>query len=47
VRQVRCAGPLQYLTMVELLQSIDYMVKSAPYRRFRPDAPVHLNAKLW
>uniref|UniRef100_A0A8C3A5N3 Vacuolar protein sorting 13 homolog C n=1 Tax=Cyclopterus lumpus TaxID=8103 RepID=A0A8C3A5N3_CYCLU len=37
----------QYLTMVELLESIDYMVKNAPYRKFRPDAPVHHNAKLW
>ncbi|XP_041840973.1 LOW QUALITY PROTEIN: vacuolar protein sorting-associated protein 13C-like [Melanotaenia boesemani] len=37
----------QYLTMVELLESIDCMVKNAPYRKFRPDVPVHRNAKLW
>ncbi|KAM9860925.1 intermembrane lipid transfer protein VPS13C [Aulostomus maculatus] len=37
----------QYLTMVELLESIDCMVKNAPYRKFRPDVPVHANAKLW
>ncbi|XP_075939319.1 intermembrane lipid transfer protein VPS13C isoform X3 [Anarhichas minor] len=37
----------QYVTMVEVLESIDYMVKNAPYRKFRPDAPVHQNAKLW
>ncbi|XP_074513317.1 intermembrane lipid transfer protein VPS13C isoform X9 [Sebastes fasciatus] len=37
----------QYLTMVELLESIDCMVKNAPYRKFRPEAPVHRNAKLW
>ncbi|XP_068584903.1 intermembrane lipid transfer protein VPS13C isoform X2 [Cebidichthys violaceus] len=37
----------QYVTMVEVLESIDYMVKNAPYRKFRPDAPVHHNAKLW
>ncbi|XP_068438571.1 intermembrane lipid transfer protein VPS13C isoform X2 [Clinocottus analis] len=37
----------QYLTMVELLESIDYMVKNAPYRKFRPDTPVHHDAKLW
>ncbi len=38
---------LQYLTMVELLESIDCMVKNAPYRKFRPDVPVHNNPKLW
>ncbi|XP_061592670.1 intermembrane lipid transfer protein VPS13C isoform X5 [Cololabis saira] len=38
---------LQYLTMVEMLESIDCMVKNAPYRKFRPDGPVHRNAKLW
>uniref|UniRef100_A0A8D2ZU04 Vacuolar protein sorting-associated protein 13C n=1 Tax=Scophthalmus maximus TaxID=52904 RepID=A0A8D2ZU04_SCOMX len=37
----------QYLTMVELLESIDCMVKNAPYRKFRPDVPVHRNTKLW
>ncbi|XP_067454112.1 intermembrane lipid transfer protein VPS13C isoform X1 [Thunnus thynnus] len=37
----------QYLTMVELLESIDCMVKNAPYRKFRPDVPVHANSKLW
>lgn len=33
--------------MVELLESVDCMVKNAPYRKFRPDAPVHKNANLW
>ncbi|XP_072235878.1 intermembrane lipid transfer protein VPS13C isoform X2 [Leuresthes tenuis] len=37
----------QYLTMVELLESIDCMVKNAPYRKFRPSVPVHRNARLW
>ncbi|XP_076592336.1 intermembrane lipid transfer protein VPS13C isoform X4 [Chaetodon auriga] len=37
----------QYLTMVEQLESIDYMVKNAPYRKFRPDVSVHNSAKLW
>ncbi|XP_026233856.1 vacuolar protein sorting-associated protein 13C isoform X2 [Anabas testudineus] len=37
----------QYLTMVELLESIDCMVKNTPYRKFRPDVPVHNNAKVW
>lgn len=33
--------------MVELLESIDCMVKNAPYRKFRPDVPVKGNAKIW
>ncbi|XP_047435908.1 vacuolar protein sorting-associated protein 13C isoform X3 [Mugil cephalus] len=37
----------QYLTMVELLQAFDSMVKNACYRKFRPDVPVHGNAKAW
>ncbi|KAM9409075.1 intermembrane lipid transfer protein VPS13C isoform 2-T2 [Pholidichthys leucotaenia] len=37
----------QYLTMVELLESIDQMVKNNPYRKFRPEVPAHGNAKLW
>lgn len=38
---------LQYLTMVELLESIDCMVKNAPYRKFRPDVSVHISPNLW
>ncbi|XP_067348723.1 intermembrane lipid transfer protein VPS13C isoform X2 [Channa argus] len=37
----------QYLTMVEQLESIDRMVKNTPYRKFRPNVPVHKNAKVW
>ncbi|XP_076012416.1 intermembrane lipid transfer protein VPS13C isoform X2 [Genypterus blacodes] len=37
----------QYLTMAELLESVDCMVKNGPYRKFRPEVPVHLNAKIW
>ncbi|XP_015199108.2 intermembrane lipid transfer protein VPS13C isoform X2 [Lepisosteus oculatus] len=37
----------QYLSMVDLLESIDCMVKNAPYRKYRPDAPVHRNVKKW
>ncbi|KAG7468238.1 hypothetical protein MATL_G00140800 [Megalops atlanticus] len=37
----------QYLTMVDLLESIDCMVKNGPYRKYRPDVPVHRNAKRW
>uniref|UniRef100_A0A9J8B4Y8 Vacuolar protein sorting 13 homolog C n=1 Tax=Cyprinus carpio carpio TaxID=630221 RepID=A0A9J8B4Y8_CYPCA len=37
----------QYLSMVDLLESIDCMVKNSPYRKFRPDVPVHRNARQW
>ncbi|XP_034470795.1 vacuolar protein sorting-associated protein 13C isoform X1 [Hippoglossus hippoglossus] len=37
----------QYLTMVDLLESINCMVKNAPYRKFRPEVSVHKNTKLW
>lgn len=37
----------QYLSMVEVLESIDLMAKNAPYRKFRPDVPVQNNTKLW
>ncbi|KAM8876931.1 intermembrane lipid transfer protein VPS13C isoform 3-T3 [Synchiropus picturatus] len=37
----------QYLTMVELLESVDCMVKNAPYRRFRPDRSVLGHCRLW
>ncbi|KAM9366322.1 intermembrane lipid transfer protein VPS13C [Symphorus nematophorus] len=37
----------QYLSMVEMLESIDCMVKNAPYRKFRPDISVHNGVKLW
>ncbi|KAK9971624.1 hypothetical protein ABG768_024979 [Culter alburnus] len=37
----------QYLSMVDLLESIDCMVKNGPYRKFRPDVPVHRNARQW
>ncbi|XP_027143245.1 vacuolar protein sorting-associated protein 13C isoform X3 [Larimichthys crocea] len=37
----------QYLTMVELLESVDCMVRNAPYRKFRPDVSVHSSVKLW
>ncbi|XP_049911811.1 intermembrane lipid transfer protein VPS13C-like, partial [Epinephelus moara] len=56
-RHDRCTGgetgavdvscPLQYLTMVELLESVDCMVKNAPYRKFRPEISVRHNTKLW
>ncbi|XP_067327336.1 intermembrane lipid transfer protein VPS13C isoform X1 [Anolis sagrei] len=37
----------QYLSMIDLLESIDYMVRNAPYRKYRPEAPLHRNAKQW
>ncbi|KAG7483053.1 hypothetical protein JOB18_037841 [Solea senegalensis] len=37
----------QYVTMVEQLESVDCMVRNAPYRKFRPDVPVNKNARLW
>ncbi len=47
VQVLMCCGLMQYLTMVELLESIDCMVKNAPYRKFRPDVSVRDSAKLW
>ncbi|XP_064373577.1 intermembrane lipid transfer protein VPS13C isoform X2 [Dromaius novaehollandiae] len=37
----------QYLSMIDLLESIDYMVRNVPYRRFRPNVSLHKNAKQW
>ncbi|XP_064013497.1 intermembrane lipid transfer protein VPS13C isoform X2 [Pogoniulus pusillus] len=37
----------QYLSMINLLESIDYMVRNAPYRRFRPAVCLHKNASQW
>ncbi|XP_055571763.1 intermembrane lipid transfer protein VPS13C isoform X2 [Falco cherrug] len=37
----------QYLSMIDLLESIDYMVRNAPYRRFRPNVCLHKNARQW
>ncbi|XP_060797783.1 intermembrane lipid transfer protein VPS13C isoform X2 [Neoarius graeffei] len=37
----------QYLSVVELLESVDRMVKNAPYRKFRPDVPVNRHARQW
>ncbi|XP_075288131.1 intermembrane lipid transfer protein VPS13C isoform X2 [Opisthocomus hoazin] len=37
----------QYLSMIDLLESVDYMVRNAPYRRFRPDVSLHKNARQW
>ncbi|XP_070809810.1 intermembrane lipid transfer protein VPS13C isoform X2 [Pituophis catenifer annectens] len=37
----------QYLSMIDLLESIDYMVRNVPYRKYRPEVPVHGNAQQW
>ncbi|XP_042328008.1 LOW QUALITY PROTEIN: vacuolar protein sorting-associated protein 13C [Sceloporus undulatus] len=37
----------QYLSMIDLLESIDYMVRNVPYRKYRPEVPLHNNAKQW
>ncbi|XP_069079572.1 intermembrane lipid transfer protein VPS13C-like [Pleurodeles waltl] len=37
----------QYLSMIDLLESVDYMVRNAPYRKYRPDKPLHANSKQW
>ncbi|KAM6058763.1 intermembrane lipid transfer protein VPS13C isoform 2-T2 [Chlamydotis macqueenii] len=37
----------QYLSMIDLLESVDYMVRNAPYRRFRPNVSLHKNARQW
>uniref|UniRef100_A0A8C7E7K8 Vacuolar protein sorting 13 homolog C n=1 Tax=Naja naja TaxID=35670 RepID=A0A8C7E7K8_NAJNA len=31
----------QYLSMIDLLESIDYMVRNAPYRKYRPEVSLH------
>ncbi|XP_053128095.1 intermembrane lipid transfer protein VPS13C isoform X2 [Hemicordylus capensis] len=37
----------QYLSMLDLLESIDYMVRNVPYRKYRPDVPPHKHARQW
>uniref|UniRef100_A0AAV2LMA9 Vacuolar protein sorting 13 homolog C n=1 Tax=Knipowitschia caucasica TaxID=637954 RepID=A0AAV2LMA9_KNICA len=37
----------QYLAVIDVLESIDSMVKNAPYRKFRPDVQVHGHAAVW
>ncbi|XP_030044282.1 intermembrane lipid transfer protein VPS13C [Microcaecilia unicolor] len=37
----------QYLSMIDLLESVDYMVRNAPYRKYRPDVPLHKNCRQW
>ncbi|XP_060030384.1 intermembrane lipid transfer protein VPS13C [Erinaceus europaeus] len=37
----------QYLSMIDLLESVDYMVRNAPYRKFKPYVPLHTNSRQW
>ncbi|XP_072349204.1 LOW QUALITY PROTEIN: intermembrane lipid transfer protein VPS13C [Scyliorhinus torazame] len=37
----------QYLSVIDLLESVDYMVRNVPYRKYKPDVPLHKNAKKW
>ncbi|KAM5193006.1 intermembrane lipid transfer protein VPS13A [Mantella aurantiaca] len=37
----------QYHSVMELLESIDMMSRNLPYRKYRPDVPVHSNARKW
>ncbi|XP_078056333.1 intermembrane lipid transfer protein VPS13C isoform X4 [Mustelus asterias] len=37
----------QYLSIIDLLESVDYMVRNAPYRKYKPDVPLHKNATKW
>ncbi|XP_061117583.1 vacuolar protein sorting-associated protein 13A isoform X1 [Conger conger] len=38
---------LQYVSILELLGSVDMMSRNLPYRKYRPDIPVHTNAYQW
>ncbi|ELW71324.1 Vacuolar protein sorting-associated protein 13C [Tupaia chinensis] len=37
----------QYLSMIDLLESVDYMVRNAPYRKYKPCLPLHTNCRQW
>ncbi|XP_058245185.1 vacuolar protein sorting-associated protein 13A isoform X2 [Hemibagrus wyckioides] len=37
----------QYVSILELLGSVDMMSRNLPYRKYRPDVPVHTNAYQW
>uniref|UniRef100_H3AXY1 Vacuolar protein sorting 13 homolog A n=1 Tax=Latimeria chalumnae TaxID=7897 RepID=H3AXY1_LATCH len=37
----------QYLSIMELLESIDMMSRNLPYRKYRPTIPLHCNAVTW
>ncbi|XP_051510128.1 intermembrane lipid transfer protein VPS13A-like isoform X3 [Myxocyprinus asiaticus] len=37
----------QYVSILELLGSVDMMTRNLPYRKYRPYVPVHTNAHRW
>ncbi|KAJ0067962.1 hypothetical protein NL108_014076, partial [Boleophthalmus pectinirostris] len=37
----------QYISILELLGSVDMMSRNLPYRKYRPNVPVHRNSKIW
>nr|XP_051678303.1 intermembrane lipid transfer protein VPS13C isoform X2 [Oryctolagus cuniculus] len=37
----------QYLSMIDLLESVDYMIRNAPYRKYKPYVPLHTNSRQW
>ncbi|XP_051012690.1 intermembrane lipid transfer protein VPS13C [Acomys russatus] len=37
----------QYLSMIDFLESLDYMVRNAPYRKYKPCLPLHANCRQW
>ncbi|XP_008831572.1 vacuolar protein sorting-associated protein 13A isoform X2 [Nannospalax galili] len=37
----------QYFSLMELLESVDMMTQNLPYRKFKPDVPLHHHAKEW
>ncbi|XP_014442114.1 vacuolar protein sorting-associated protein 13A isoform X2 [Tupaia chinensis] len=37
----------QYFSVMELLESIDMMTQNLPYRKFKPDVPLHHHAREW
>uniref|UniRef100_A0A669F4A6 Vacuolar protein sorting 13 homolog A n=1 Tax=Oreochromis niloticus TaxID=8128 RepID=A0A669F4A6_ORENI len=37
----------QYISILELLCSVDMMSRNLPYRKYRPEVHVHKNAKTW
>ncbi|XP_008057305.1 vacuolar protein sorting-associated protein 13A, partial [Carlito syrichta] len=37
----------QYFSVMELLESVDMMKQNLPYRKFKPDVPVHFHAQEW
>nr|XP_013009641.1 vacuolar protein sorting-associated protein 13C-like isoform X2 [Cavia porcellus] len=37
----------QYLSMIDLLESLDYMVRNVPYRKYKPNLPLHTNCRQW